>query len=79
MVGVAMSPRWPSRSKPEPEPRYVGSLEDKLSHIEPMSHDPDERPSREDKAYGETIFNRAPVPIPRFLLPKRARPPRRRP
>jgi hypothetical protein len=43
-----------------------------------MAHDADERPSREDRTYGETIFNRAPVRIPRLLLPKKARPARKR-
>jgi hypothetical protein len=27
----------------------------------------DERPSREDRRYGETIFTRSPVPLPRVL------------
>jgi len=42
-----------------------------------MVHDPDERPSGEDLTYGETVFNRAPVPLPRFLLPKSKRLPRK--
>jgi hypothetical protein len=40
---------------------------DRLSKVRPMAHDEDERPSREDRGYGETIFTRPPVPLPRFL------------
>ena len=36
-----------------------------------ISHDEDERPSREDRSYGETMFNRATVPLPRFLTGRR--------
>jgi hypothetical protein len=32
-----------------------------------MAHDEDERPSREDRDYGSTIFTRPAVPLPRFL------------
>lgn len=46
---------------------YVGDHADKLSRIRPLEHHEDERPRREDLTYGETIFNRAPVPLPRFL------------
>jgi hypothetical protein len=46
---------------------YVGDHADKLSRIPPLSHDEDERPSREDRDYGQTIFTRPPVPLPRFL------------
>jgi hypothetical protein len=55
------------RSRNESPPGYVGDHADKLSHIQPLAHDDDERPRREDMTYGETIFNRAPVPLPRFL------------
>ena len=49
----------------------------RLTGLRPVAHDDDERPSREDKTYGETIFNRAVVPIPRFLARRRKpRPPR---
>src|SRR5438874_1694734 len=46
----------PSRRKPEPLTRYVGDHTDKLSRVQPMVHDPDERPSGEDLTYGETVF-----------------------
>ena len=39
----------------------------KLSGMRPMGHDEDDRPSREDRDYGSTIFTRSPVPLPRFL------------
>ena len=35
--------------------------------MRPLAHDEDERPSREDRDYGSTIFTRPPVPLPRFL------------
>jgi hypothetical protein len=50
---------------------YVGDHADKLGRTRPLAHDEDERPRREDRAYGETIFNRAPVPLPRFLRSRR--------
>jgi hypothetical protein len=43
---------------------YVGDHTDKLSRIPALPHDEDERPTREDQRYGETLFNRAPVPLP---------------
>jgi hypothetical protein len=45
----------------------------RLSGVRAVSHDEDERPSREDRSYGETIFNRAAVPLPRFLSGRRKR------
>ena len=59
------------RSRNEQPTRYVGDHADKLSRIRPLAHDEDERPRREDMAYGETIFNRAPVPLPRSLTGRR--------
>jgi hypothetical protein len=35
--------------------------------------DDDERPSREDLDYGQTIFTRPPVPLPKFLAGKKRR------
>ena len=58
------------RRHPAPDAKpsgYVGDHADKLSHIAPIAHDDDERPTREDQRYGETLFNRAPVPLPRIL------------
>ena len=43
---------------------YVGDYTDKLSRIPAMAHDDDERPTREDLRYGETLFNRSPVRLP---------------
>ena len=40
---------------------------DKLSRVAAIAHDEDEAPSREDKTYGETIFNRTPVPLPKLF------------
>jgi hypothetical protein len=43
------------------------SDEGRLGPVRPHRHDPDERPSREDRDYGSTIFTRPVVPLPRFL------------
>jgi hypothetical protein len=45
----------------------VADQSDKLSQVPSMPHDEDERPSPEDMDYGNTIFTRPAVPIPRFL------------
>jgi hypothetical protein len=58
--------RRPKKPAPPP-PVYVGDHTDKLSRVRALPHDDDERPSREDLTYGETMFNRSPVPLPRFL------------
>jgi len=57
----------------------VGDHADKLGRISGLHHDEDERPSREDADYGHTVFTRAsrPVPLPRFMRPRKKRPPRR--
>jgi hypothetical protein len=39
----------------------------RLSGLRGHQHDEDERPSREDAGYGQTIFSRPPVPLPRWL------------
>jgi hypothetical protein len=50
---------WPSRSKKSPQRTgYVGDHADKLGHVRRLPHDEDERPSSEDKDYGQTIFTR---------------------
>ena len=51
----------PPKTTPEPAPQ------DRLGGVRALAHDEDERPSREDRSYGETIFNRAVVPIPKFM------------
>jgi hypothetical protein len=43
----------------------------RLAGVRPVPHDDDERPSREDLPYGETIFNRSVVPLPRLLTGRR--------
>jgi hypothetical protein len=50
----------------DPAPRTTGEA-GKLSGVRPVAHDEDERPSREDRDYGSTIFTRPAVPLPRFL------------
>jgi len=57
--------RDPTDASPAPEGRFGG--------MRPLAIDDDERPSREDKAYGETIFTRAAVPLPRFLTGRKKR------
>lgn len=62
------------RRRPDEKPTgYVGDHADKLSRIPPLPHDEDERPRREDREYGQTIFTRSPVPLPRFLRGGRKR------
>jgi hypothetical protein len=58
------------RRKPPPTV-YVGDHTDKLSRIPAHVHDPDERQSREDRAPLESQLFRIPVPLPRFLRPRR--------
>jgi hypothetical protein len=42
--------------------------DDRLGDVRPLSHDEDERPSREDRDYGSTIFT-----PPDWLRPRRKR------
>ena len=58
------------RQPAEPPPPQPDS---RLSGIRSLAHDEDERPSREDRGYGETIFTRPPVPMPRLLRGRRRR------
>jgi hypothetical protein len=39
----------------------------RLGGVQPLAHDDDERPRREDMSYGQTIFTRPPVSLPRWL------------
>ncbi len=55
------------RARNEGPTGYVGDHADKLSGIQPLAHDEDERPRREDRGYGQTIFTRPPARLPRFL------------
>ena len=52
-------------TEPQPKSRFDGMVG--------MHFDEDERPSREDRDYGQTIFTRPPVKVPKFLRPKRER------
>ena len=46
---------------------------DRLSRVPPVPHDPDERPTREDlQPSGSQLF-KIPVPVPKFLIPRRER------
>ena len=59
---------------PETKPTgYVGDHADKLSRIRPIAHDDDERQTREDLRFGETLFSRTPVPLPRMFRRGRQR------
>lgn len=49
----------------------MGDHADKLSRIPPLPHDEDERPRREDLRSSNPFA--IPVPIPRWLRPKRER------
>ena len=55
------------REPDAPPTIYVGDHTDKLMRIPAMRHDDDERQTREDQHYGEMLFNRAPVPLPRVF------------
>ena len=56
--------------KVEPVADAVGRDDaDTLSQIRRLTAD-DERPTREDRGYGETIFTRPPVGLPRILTGK---------
>jgi hypothetical protein len=60
-------PKRPKPATPAPPP----AAERRLDGVRALAHDDDERPSREDRSYGETIFNRGVVPLPRFLRGRR--------
>ena len=60
--------REPADETPAPPPA-PGRLDGMIGvHL-----DDDERPSREDRGYGQTIFTRPPVKVPKFLKSKRER------
>jgi hypothetical protein len=61
------------RQPAKPPAGLVGDHADKLSRVPPIAHDEDERPRREDLTYGQTIFTRPPVPLPRFLRGRKGR------
>jgi hypothetical protein len=53
----------PDPRKPEEAPTET----DRLGQVRSLPHDEDERPSREDRDYGSTIFNKPVVPLPRWM------------
>ena len=55
------------RRTPRRDPQPPPQPSSRLSGVRALSHDEDERPCREDLTYGETIFNRGVVPLPKFL------------
>ena len=63
-----MKQRRNQQDEPTPTPAAG-----RLTGVRGISHDDDERPSRQDLSYGTTMFNRATVPLPRFLVPRRKR------
>ena len=63
----------PRHRDPTDAPAAPPAPEDRFGGMRPLAIDDDERPSREDKAYGETIFNRATVPLPGFLTGRKKR------
>jgi hypothetical protein len=67
--------RRPKSTDAPPVAGYVGDHADKLSRARPIAHDEDERPCREDRDFGSTIFTGSPVPLPRFLTGRKRRPP----
>jgi hypothetical protein len=64
--------RSDDRDTPRPS-GYVGDHADKLGRVRSMPHDEDDCPTREDRTYGETIFTRPPVPLPKVLRRRRRR------
>jgi hypothetical protein len=49
------------------QPDAAEQSDGRLGGVQPLAHDDDERPRREDMAYGQTIFTRPPVSLPRWL------------
>ena len=62
------------RKRNQPAKPPVPEPPSRLSGVRALGHDEDERPSREDRTYGETIFNRGVVPLPRILRGRRRTP-----
>jgi hypothetical protein len=60
-------------SKPAAAPPPAAPAASRLGGVRPMAHDDDERPSAQDRGYGETIFTREPVPLPRVLTGRKKR------
>jgi hypothetical protein len=66
----AQEPAVKQTPKPTPPTSETAS---RLSGIRGLPHDEDERPSREDADYGQTILTREPVPLPRWLTGRKRR------
>jgi hypothetical protein len=58
---------------PKPPAKPAPQTASRLSGIRGLPHDTDERPSREDAGYGQTIFTRGTVPLPRWLTGRKHR------
>jgi hypothetical protein len=55
------------KQPPDPRTPPAPDSASRLSGVPRLKHDEDERPSREDVNYGQTIFTRPVVPLPRWL------------
>jgi hypothetical protein len=55
------------RSRVDTPPQPPSDHAQRLAGVRSVAHDADERQSREDADYGQTIFTRPPVPLPRAL------------
>ena len=61
------------RKRTQPDNPPAPEVPERFAGVRALAHDEDERPSREDRSYGETIFTRPPVPLPRILRGRRRR------
>ena len=61
------------RKRTQPADPPAPAPADRFAGVRALAHDEDERPSREDRSYGETIFTRPTVPLPRILRGRRRR------
>ena len=55
------------RNAPKPPTPPTTETASRLGGIRGLAHDADERPSREDADYGQTIFTRGTTTLPRWL------------
>jgi len=61
------------RTEPQSAPPPAPAAPSRLGGIRPMAHDEDQRPSAQDRDYGQTIFTREAVPLPRVLTGRKRR------
>jgi hypothetical protein len=72
-MGFVKAPRPPvqelavNENAPTPPTTPMPGTASRLSGIRALPHDEDERQSREDLDYGQTIFTRGTVELPRWL------------